>query len=83
MNVMLRCETDTPEMECRVADAFAAADLGLSDDCDHREAEPVFEHGRWWVYCTACGAQWAVRDAVGGDAVDGFVFERVSEGSPS
>ncbi len=76
----LKCETDTPEMGSRVADAFAAADLGLSEDCDHRDPEPVFEHGQWWINCAACGGQWAVHDAVGGDTVDGFTFEQVSGG---
>lgn len=76
----LKCETDTPEMGCRVADAFAAAGPGLSEDCDHRKAEPVFEHGRWWIHCAACGAQWAVHDEVGGDSVDGFSIERIAAG---
>jgi hypothetical protein len=79
---MHKCEIDTPEMGCRVADAFAAADLGLSEDCDHRGAEPNFEHERWWIDCPACGGQWSVHDAVGADAVDGFTFEQVSGGDP-
>ena len=69
-----------PEMGGRVAHAFIAADLGPSEDCDHRDPEPVFEHGRWWINCSGCGGQWAVHNMVGGDSVDGFTFERTTVG---
>jgi len=38
-----------------------------------------FEHGQLWIRCI-CGACWSVVDAEGGPAIDGFYFERVSDG---
>lgn len=46
---------------------------------DH-DATADFEHGQLWITCGACGGQWSVCDATGGDSVDGFSFERVSDG---
>lgn len=39
-----------------------------------------YEHGQWWVEYPPSGAQWSVVDASGGRSVDGFDFERVTEG---
>lgn len=39
-----------------------------------------FEHGGWFVTHIPSGRQWSVVDASGGDSVDGFSFERVSDG---
>jgi len=75
---MLKTETDTPEMEQRVIDAFAAS--VHAKDPDEETYCAVFEHGQWWITCDQTGAQWSVVDAVGGDSVDGFSFEQVTEG---
>lgn len=72
----LKTETNTAAMERRVVSAAQ----------DHPETwthglwDASFEHGQWWVTCGSCGAQWSVCDATGGQSVDGFDFERVSEG---
>lgn len=73
----LKTETNTPEMEERVLDAANASALG--DSHKHGLAS-AFAHGQWWVTCVDCGAQWSVVDATGGNSVDGFDFERVTEG---
>jgi hypothetical protein len=39
-----------------------------------------FEHDQWWVERKATGAVWSVCDAMGPGTVDGFDFERVSQG---
>lgn len=82
----LKTETRTEEMKQRIKHAFDAR-FSHEDECvftadtnGYSRAEPVFEHDQWWVSCD-CGAQWSVHDAEGGDAVDGFGFEQVSEGA--
>ncbi len=77
MSRKLKTETDTPAMQARALAAFAKSGPG---DEGHEKAAAVFEHGQTWINCPACGAQWSVVDAVGGVSVDGFGFERVSEG---
>lgn len=72
---MLKCETNTPQMEKRIGDAFDARFPQYKGDCN-----VDFEHGQWWVNHIFTGAAWAVVDAEGGDSVDGFSFEQVSEG---
>lgn len=72
---MLKCETNTPQMEKRIGDAFDARFPQYKGDCN-----VDFEHGQWWVNHILTGAAWAVFDAEGGDSVDGFGFEQVSEG---
>jgi len=60
MNVEWHDVTDgDPKVGCSVANAFAAADPGLSEACGHRAAEPEFKDGRWIVHCPACDARWA------------------------
>lgn len=67
---MLPSETNNPEIDDAVKDAFAASDL--SDF--HPDYSTAFEHGQWWVICK-CGASWSVVDTQ-----DGFDFEQVSDG---
>lgn len=70
----LKTEIDTVEMGVRVGLAFSAWSSTEEDD-----STPFFEHGQWWIE-DKNGAQWSVVDAIGGDAVDGFSFEKVTEG---
>ena len=74
---MLNTETNTPEMAERIRGAFCGR--------FYLEAQaPIqadFEHGQWWITNLETGAQWAVVDAEGGESVDGFDFEQVTEGS--
>jgi len=72
---MLKTETNTPEMEHRVINAFPFD--------EHRAVAAVFEHGQWWITCNDCGGQWSVVDATGGRSIDGFDFEEVGEGDES
>ena len=67
----LKCETDTSEMEERIAWAASEA-LGLA------RFQVDFEHGQWWVTDLDTGAQWSVVDEEPG--TDGFGFEQVSRG---
>jgi hypothetical protein len=39
-----------------------------------------FEHGQWWITDLDSGAQWSVVDAEGGNSIDGFDFEQVTQG---
>jgi hypothetical protein len=71
----LKTETDTPEMEKRIGDAFDARFPNLRGNCN-----VDFEHGQWWVTHILSGAQWSVVDASGGSSVNGFDFEQVTEG---
>lgn len=71
----LKCETDTPAMQRKVTAAFRSWDGGR-----HQNLQTNFEHGQWFVTCLTCSRQWSVNDAEGGDSVDGFSFEEVSEG---
>lgn len=80
----LRCETDTPNMHIRARNAFRAWCRGRHvhmkrDKFGPAKTTSFFEHGQLWVECS-CGAQWSVCDASGGDSVDGFTFEQVSQG---
>lgn len=79
----LKTETNTPEMEERVFEAFschdASAQLNLDIDSEDQDIyDAVFEHGQWWISAST-GAQWSVVDATGGTSVDGFDFEQVTE----
>lgn len=86
MFVMLKTESDTPEMEERVREAaYAQFDLEPSS--------VFFEHGHWWVRFSAdwdddgdfeevfgsdeAEITFSVVDASGYGSVDGFSFERV------
>ncbi|HYZ41274.1 MAG TPA: hypothetical protein VE687_11715 [Stellaceae bacterium] len=69
----LKTETNTPEMEKRILAAFAVSGKPQAD-----EATADFEHGQWWI-TTPDGAQYSVVDAEGGQAIDGFDFELVTE----
>lgn len=75
---MLKTETNTLVMEGRVTAAAGRAEKTSAHPGPSLVAD--FEHGQWWVTCNVCGAQWSVVDAEGGTAVDGFFFERVTEG---
>ncbi len=72
----LKTETNTPAMLERIMIAFAASDY-VSQTGGFFDVD--FEHGQWWI-TGENGAQWSVMDAEGGPAIDGFDFERVSEG---
>ena len=71
---MLQTETQTVAMERRVYHA-ARTMLGT-----RRSLRADFEHGQWWITDRTTGAQWSVIDAEGAQSVDGFDFERVTEG---
>lgn len=75
---MLKCETFTPAIGKRVRHA---ATVVLETPFKH--IQPNFEHGQWWVTVVGntrlSGAQYSVVDAEGGNAVDGFDFECVTE----
>lgn len=73
----LKTETYTPEIEQRLLIAFLDSD---EKGIHHGEFQANFEHGQWFVTCTACGAQWSVVDAEGGSSVDGFDFELITDG---
>lgn len=74
----LKTETDTFEMEERItaaAYAFFAA-YEYDSTCTY------FEHGQWWLTLVPTDPEaedelYSVVDAVGGDSVDGFSFERI------
>jgi hypothetical protein len=75
----LKTETNTPEIDVRIAAAFAASAHATA------KFETVFEHGQWWVMATnddldddAIDPIYSVNDAEGGDAIDGFDFEQVN-----
>lgn len=70
----LKTEINTPEMGERVTEAFEAS--GIAEGT----IQSNFEHGQWWITVLESGAQWSVCDAEGGDAVDGFCFEQITEG---
>lgn len=71
MNNKLKTEQDTPAMAKRVEKA-ARKYFGA------RSAWVNFEHGQWWVTLEN-SAQYSVCDCEGGDSVDGFCFEQVTE----
>lgn len=76
---MLKCETNTPEMELRIRAAFQEfmTDRKFPDT----EFETVFEHDQWWVIADVedeGSLQWSVSDAHGLHTFDGFDFELVS-----
>lgn len=85
----LQTETDTSRMHVRVRNAFRGWAQGGRSGRRHTHYKrqrfgPVspsssFDHGQLWITCT-CGGQWSACDASGGDAVDGFTFERVTRG---
>ena len=70
---MLKTERNTPEMAARVLEAARAY-------FDREDLQVDFEHGQFWVSDVTSGAQYSVCDAEGGDSVDGFIFEQVTEG---
>jgi hypothetical protein len=71
----LKCQTNTEEMEARIAEAFNAWRPGGM----HPAPTTYFEHGQWWVTCNDCSGQWSAVDASGPGTVDGFDFECVTE----
>lgn len=72
----LKTEIDTPAMGDRVLEAFEVSRYARRG---HRYNSD-FEHGQWWITSLTTGAQWSVVDATGYGSVDGFDFERVTEG---
>ncbi len=76
----LKTETDTPEMMERIVAAFLVSDYAAEAEVYDSNITADFEHGQWWVHNAETGAVWSVVDAEGGHAIDGFDFERVSEG---
>lgn len=76
---MLKCETNTPEVEAEVKAAFESYNEHELNQV-HGRIQADFEHGQWFVTCVDCGAQWSVNDAEGPGSYDGFDFERITEG---
>jgi hypothetical protein len=72
----LKTQTNTPAMEKRI---LKAARARLSRQAT-RHLFAFFEHGQWWIENHKTNAIWSVVDAEGGTAVDGFDFEKVTEG---
>lgn len=75
----LKTEIETSAMQERVEAAFDASDAGAGMAENDEACSAVFEHGQWWI-TSDMGRQWSVVDATGGDSIDGFSFELVSEG---
>ncbi len=75
---MLKSQTFTPAIGKRVRWAASA-----SLETHFKHIQPNFEHGQWWVTIVGdtrlSGAQFSVVDAEGGNAVDGFDFECVTD----
>lgn len=76
MTTKLKTETNTVAMERRVMSAARAIQWKLK----RPKLSIDFEHGQWWVTDLKTGAQWSVVDAEGGNSVDGFDFEQVTDG---
>jgi hypothetical protein len=76
----LRTAIDAPGIRHRIAAAFDASVPGGQHDPRQGSRSVYYEHGQHWITCEWCGAQWAVHDATGPGTVDGFDFERVTEG---
>lgn len=74
----LKTETNTPAMERRILRAFLA--FRDYDIAHARQISVDFEHGQWWVTDKPSGAAWSVVDAEGRGAIDGFDFERITQG---
>lgn len=72
----LRSTVDSSAMEKRVADAWCVAPESVGAPSAWEDTV-VYEHGQWWVM-TYDGAVYSVHDEVPG--IDGFGFEKVSEG---
>lgn len=69
----LRCEDPDLEMGRDAREAFTGSAFW-----PHECAEAEYEHGQWWIVCTACGGAWSVNDAD-----PGWDFEEVSVGDES
>jgi Na+-translocating ferredoxin:NAD+ oxidoreductase RnfG subunit len=76
---MLKTERNTPGMGKRVERAFRRWHHSVHGFHPTR-VQVDFEHGQWWASNPLTGASWSVVDAEGGDSVDGFSFEPVSDG---
>lgn len=74
----LRSTINKPAIGEAIADAFK-----VWSQIPHENATTYFDHGHWWVTCSACGVQYDAVDAEGGDSVDGFSFEEVTHGDDS
>jgi hypothetical protein len=75
---MLQSTVNTRQVSVKVEKAFRRWHINATG---HRPQgmNTYFEHGQWWVTLLS-GAAYSVVDAEGGDAVNGFSFEQVSEG---
>ena len=69
---MLKTETDTPEMEARIREAFRVSKNG--NILGTHLCDIACERDYWYVTCPRCGREWEVVEASGGDSVDGFDF---------
>ena len=49
---LLKCETNTTEMQTRIEEAFKVSDYYIRSDADERIIWVEFEHGQWWVTFT-------------------------------
>ncbi len=80
---MLKTELCTPETGSAIEHAFECW-AGEQHDTGHLiyGFDTFFEHGQWWVRCSACDTTWSVVDAEGKGSVNGFSFELTEEGDP-
>jgi hypothetical protein len=81
MTTSLPSTNESPAIERRISRAFSQwwrAQWGRKGLSDFRT---VYEHGHWWIlaHTQADGpVTFDAVDAEGGDAVDGFSFERLA-----
>lgn len=73
---LLKTEENSEEMGERI-DAAAEA---YFIEREHLFISTFYEHGQWWavlIFADDDDETYSVVDAVGGDSVDGFSFERI------
>lgn len=68
-------KTEKPSNAARAIAAFR-----MQQRTRRRGLDCIFEHGQLWIVDNSSGAAWSVVDASGGNSVDGFDFEQVSQG---
>ena len=68
----LKTEQNTSEMQ------FEVENLEPEDGYEHEGLNAHFEHGQWWLMCSACGASWSVVDVN-----DDIGLERIDTGDES
>lgn len=66
---------NSPVTGINIIKAFRVNHAGLVN------AQAVFEHGQWWIFDSQTGAQWSVGPGDGPGTVDGWDFEKITEGT--